>query len=209
MSLRSDISGPCGPLEYELLGPDGPARGAAVVCHPHPLYGGTMDNTVVRIVQQRFVARGLLTVRFNFRGVGQSAGGHDQGRGEQDDLRAVIAVLEQETDSRPWIAGYSFGAAVALSLLERPDLGLPGVVALAPPLEHYDFSFLERNDVPLAIVYGDRDELTPEAALAAAREGWAGLRAVECIPGAGHDLSSSGRGVHRLEEAVDRALDRL
>ena len=143
------------------------------------------------------------------RGVGRSAGQHDQGRGELDDLRAVLAALEAETKARPWVAGYSFGAAVGLRLLEGSYSTPPGILALAPPLEHYDFSFLEDSSTPLAIVFGEHDELTPARALNSARRTWAGLRTLEGVPGAGHGLATAGWESRALETGIDRSLNHL
>ena len=111
------LQGPAGRLEcmLKLPAPGAEGSGAAVICHPHPLFGGTLHNKVVHAAAEALVAAGLPTLRFNFRGVGGSGGAHDNGRGEQGDLQAVLDHVEARFPGRPLVlAGYSFGAYVAL-----------------------------------------------------------------------------------------------
>ena len=111
------------------------ARAGVVVCHPHPLYGGDMDNPVVLAATQACTEAGLATLRFNFRGVGDSSGAWDEGRGEQDDVRAALTCLGQAlpAPARLAVAGYSFGAAMAASVASA-GLPLAGLALIAPPL---------------------------------------------------------------------------
>lgn len=157
--------------------PDGPAlegrlglvpepRGGLVMGHPHPLYGGDMDNpVVVRAVE---VAReaGLTTLRFNFRGVGGSLGLHDQGRGEMEDVRAALALLSAQLSggARIGLGGYSFGAWVAARLAAtsaRP----PALALIAPPLGMLDFDCLDGYPGEVLLVAGTRDEYCPAGEL--------------------------------------------
>src|SRR5215813_5622102 len=115
MDLKGNtfFDGPSGRIEAIWKEATPPAGNAAIVCHPHPLFGGTMHNKVVYRIAQAFERRGYATLRFNFRGAGKSEGTHDEGRGEQDDLRAAIGFVTSKSDCRSlWLAGFSFGAAV-------------------------------------------------------------------------------------------------
>ena len=107
------IPGAAGPIEIASDVPESPVA-VAVVAHPHPLYGGTMDNKVVTTLERAFRGLGAASFRFNFRGVGQTAGTHDEGRGETDDMLRVIGHAREQVPGAPlWIAGFSFGGAVA------------------------------------------------------------------------------------------------
>src|SRR3989442_12409684 len=106
------FTGPAGRIEAILKEPAGRVTGAAIVCHPHPLFGGTMHNKVVYRIARTFPDAGFAVLRFNFRGAGRSEGEHDYGRGEQDDLRAAIQFIESKyPGSEIWLAGFSFGSA--------------------------------------------------------------------------------------------------
>ena len=169
-----------------------------------------MDNAVVRVASEELVARGAAVLRFNFRGVGASDGEHDHGRGEQDDLRAVLEGLAERFPERAtWLAGYSFGAAVALRLLAEDPPATAGILALAPPIEHYDFSFLESVETPLALICGEHDELTPAKVIATRTASWPTLRTVEWIPAVGHDLGTAGGTPQPLVAALGRATEAL
>jgi alpha/beta superfamily hydrolase len=150
--------------------PDGPtlearlaltesARGGLVVCHPHPLYGGDMDNPVVVRAAEVGRETGLSTLRFNFRGVGRSTGAHTQGEGEQDDLKAVLAMLRSRLPhGRPLgLAGYSFGAWVAARVAAERTPPLAGLCLIAPPLAMFDFETLSGAGVDILLVAGTRD----------------------------------------------------
>ena len=140
------------------------ASRAAVVCHPHPLYGGSMDNSVVYALAAACRDSGCATLRFNFRGVGASDGGYGEVRGECDDARAAIAFVRERTGGLPVVlAGYSFGAMVAL--LVGADHGtVSRVIAVAPPLAMGE---VPAPSVPTLALAGDRDSYCPPAALAA------------------------------------------
>jgi alpha/beta superfamily hydrolase len=148
-----------GQLEAILKEPrQGPPKGVALVLHPHPLGGGTMHNKVVFRAAAALNDAGLTTLRFNFRGVGQSTGEHDEGRGEQDDARAALDYLsEQYPGLRILLCGFSFGARVGLDVgINDPRVAY--LIGIGTPLEKYDFSFLAACRKPLLLVHGEHDE---------------------------------------------------
>jgi alpha/beta superfamily hydrolase len=155
------IDGPAGALEgrAEDPRPDSQARVVGVVCHPHPLYGGTMQNKVVHTLARAMQELGAPTVRFNFRGVGASAGTHDEGRGEIDDAAAVADWSRRRWRCEAlWLAGFSFGAAVALQA--APRLEPERLVTVAPPVGRLGLEKRpSRPRTDWLIVQGDRDEL--------------------------------------------------
>ena len=158
------FEGPAGRIEAILRQPEPPVRRAAIVCHPHPLFGGTMHNKVVFRIARAFQEAGFAVLRFNFRGTGRSQGEHDQGRGEQDDLRAAISFIEQTYESpEVWLAGFSFGAAVMLRVA-CGEARVRAIVAAGAPVSKYDFSQLIHCGQPKLFVQGELDEFgTPEA----------------------------------------------
>lgn len=148
-----------GQLEAILKEPrQGSAKGVALVLHPHPLGGGTMHNKVVFRAAAALNDAGLTTLRINFRGVGQSTGEHDEGRGEQDDVRAGLDYLSQSYPGiRILLCGFSFGARVGLDVgINDPRVAY--LIGIGTPLEKYDFSFLQRCRKPLLLVHGEHDE---------------------------------------------------
>ena len=151
-------------LEARLAVPAG-ARLGVVVTHPHPLYGGDMDSPVVARIVESCAGQGLATLRFNFRGVGASTGRHDDGRGEQDDVRASLARLQDTlgVDGRVALAGYSFGAAVAAAVAATAPVA--GLALVAPPLRVTDVHLPAGVNGPLLVVVGAEDQYCPAAAL--------------------------------------------
>ena len=134
---------------------------ACVVCHPHPLYGGDMHNPVVAAITREFGAARIATLRFDFRGTGSSGGAHEGGNAEIEDARAAIDTLAAETGlSRVAIAGYSFGAFIAICLAAA-DERISSVVAVAPPLAMPGFACPRLPDVPFLWIAGDRDTYCP------------------------------------------------
>ena len=149
-------------LEARLAVPSGATAGV-VLCHPHPLYGGDMDNPVVVRVHEVCAAQGLATLRFNFRGVAGSSGSHAGGVGEQEDARAALDALAQKVGTAALaIAGYSFGAWVA-ALVGCRDARVRGLALIAPPLGLYDFDCLEGKRVPTLVAGGTADPYCPSA----------------------------------------------
>lgn len=132
--------------------------GVAVICHPHPLHGGTMHNKVVTMIERSLREVGLTTVRFNFRGVGKSEGSHDNGRGETLDLLTVAEwVAQQRPGDVLWLAGFSFGAYVAL--LGARHLPVKQMISIAPPAGRWDFSAVLPPTCPWLVVMGEDDDV--------------------------------------------------
>ena len=160
------MAGPVGPVELALDQPDATPLGVAVVAHPHPLFGGTMDNKVVQTLARAFVQAGWATVRFNFRGVGRSAGVHDAGMGELDDLLAVVA--SQAPTGPLCLAGFSFGAFVTSHAVARlaPQRELHRIVLVGTAASRFVVA-----DIPPAlhertlVVHGEVDDTVPLAAV--------------------------------------------
>ena len=154
--------GPVGRLEALLETPEedgtGPPRAAAVVCHPHPLHGGSMQNSIVFRVARALRAAGLVTLRLNFRGVEGSEGVHDGTGAEEGDVAAALDELELRFPGLPlWAAGYSFGSRTVCGLATR-DERIERVLGIAFPVQVYDASVLARLRQPTLLVMGDRDE---------------------------------------------------
>lgn len=181
-TVRQTVAGPAGPIECAIDAPDGAPLGVAVVCHPHPQFGGTMDNKVVQTLARAFVQLGWRSVRFNFRGIGGSAGAWDDGAGEVDDALAVIAAT-RAADAPFMLAGFSFGAYVASHAAARlPDGAKPQRMVLVGP------STLKQPmaNVPAdsVVIHGETDDVVPLAATLA----WARPQTLPVIvfPGVGH-----------------------
>ncbi|HEV2229176.1 MAG TPA: alpha/beta fold hydrolase [Steroidobacteraceae bacterium] len=211
---RLAIDGPAGVLQALVETPatehgEAPVVPAfAVVCHPHPLFGGSMDNKVVYTVARAFEQLGAPAIRFNFRGVAASTGTYDEGRGEGDDALAVIAWGRRHWPDAPlWLAGFSFGGAVALAIAE---LAAPERLVLVAPgitrLEGADFEAARAAEpaCPWLIVQGGADDVVPAPAVlawAAERQPLPGVAApeVHLLPDAGHFFH--GR-INELRDAV-------
>lgn len=163
------------------------ATAGAVVCHPHPQYGGDMENALVVRLAGALADAGFATLRFDFRGVGASGGRHDKGRGEVDDVRAATALVRERLGV-PAVAvvGYSFGSLMGMQAAAADPGSVTGVVAIGPPVRMVGLEFLAGCRVPIAFVVGDRDRFCPIAALEAARARYAPASTQTIIPGADH-----------------------
>ena len=163
-----EIPGAVGALEARLEDPvpaGGPHAVIGVLCHPHPLHGGTMQNKVVHTAARAMQEAGAVTARFNFRGVGSSGGTYDEGRGEVDDALAVVDWMRERFGAGTlWLAGFSFGAAVALQAAVS-GAGPQRLVTVAPPVGRIIRTPIARPRCEWLIVQGDRDELVDVAAV--------------------------------------------
>lgn len=156
--------GPAGRIEGKYFPQKDPNAPIAVVLHPHPLHGGTMNTKVTYRMFETFVRLGFSTLRFNFRGVGNSEGTFDNGVGELSDAAAALDWLHGNHPHTPeiWLAGFSFGSWITMQMLmRRPDL--KRFIAVAPPAGLYDFSFLSPCPTTGLVIYGTGDEITPAA----------------------------------------------
>ncbi len=210
---RLRLPGPAGEIEalvelpagteagQRLADGDAPAR-FGVVCHPHPLYGGTLDNKVVHTLARAFVELGVPAIRFNFRGVGGSAGRYDEGCGETADVLAVIAYgRERWPGAALWLGGFSFGGAVAVraAAQARPER----LVAVAPGVTRVAMADVASPACPWLIVQGDADDVIEPAAVLAWAQRQATAPTVRVLAGAGHFFHG------RLHELRTTVLDFL
>lgn len=148
-----------GKLEAILKEPKGEPKGVALVCHPHPLGGGTMHNKVVFRAAAGLVDAGLITLRFNFRGVGNSTGEHDDGRGERQDVKDALDYLSENYPNQPiTLAGFSFGSRVGTEVGLNDDR-VVRLISIGTPVDKYkDYEYLEDLRKPILFVHGDKDE---------------------------------------------------
>ena len=168
-----EIPGAIGPLEALLDRPAGEPRAAVVFAHPLPIEGGTMHTKVVFQSAKALARAGCAVLRFNFRGVGRSAGAWDEGRGELDDFRAAIDYMAgAHPGLELWAAGFSFGSYIATTVAAG-DERICAMIGIAPPVDKYDFSAVLSSSKPKFIVHGIQDELIP---LKAVREFYARLQ---------------------------------
>jgi uncharacterized protein len=198
------IDGPAGKLEALLEEPeqesDAAPREACLVCHPHPLFGGTMHNKVVYRIARGMRRAGAVVLRFNFRGVGRSEGAHDQGPGEVEDARAALGYLRQRYPDLPYsLAGFSFGSRVILQL--GCSIDPCRLVAVGFPTRAGQFDYLATCAIPKHFVQSTNDEFGPREELEAAFRGFAEPKRLEFIEAADHFF---GGALDDLEEAINK-----
>ena len=164
------IEGPVGLLEVLVESTSETPSAIGVVCHPHPLFEGTMHNKVAYMLARCYKDAGMVAIRFNFRGVGKSEGLHDDGKGEVEDVLAVMAWAKTQWPHLPLnLAGFSFGAYVALQLtqidLNAKDIAIESLITVAPPVGRWDFTNIRAPSMPWLIVQGLDDELVQAEAV--------------------------------------------
>jgi len=160
------FNGPEGRIEGRYHHSEQKGAPLAIVLHPHPLYGGTMNNKIVYHIYQAFVKNGFSVLRFNFRGVGRSQGKFDNGLGELTDAATALDWIQLQNPDAPacWISGFSFGSWIAMQLLmRRPEL--EGFISVSPPANLYDFTFLSPCPSAGLITQGDKDDIVAEEAV--------------------------------------------
>jgi alpha/beta superfamily hydrolase len=195
------LEGPAGRLEAILWKPQDVERPAmaAVVCHPHPVFGGTMHNKVIYQTAKSLDALGLAVLRFNFRGAGTSAGTHDRGRGELGDVRTAVQFLADEFPGVPLLlAGFSFGCWVGLRV-GCEDERVVELIALGTPVNNSDFSYLETCAKPKLFVHGENDEYGDVRKVESLVDSLPGENRFVAIPGADHFFTG------KLDQ-LDRAI---
>jgi hypothetical protein len=185
-SQNIDLEGPAGALEAVLMTPSGDPRGAAVLCHAHPLHGGTMHFRLLFRAARAFQSRGCAVLRFQFRGVGRSAGKFDSGRGESDDARAAIDFIAREYPDKPLVlGGFSFGAAIALEVGAR-DERVSALLLLGLPVRVIALRRENPSAKPALFVQGEHDEFGPREAIEEFVRTFPGPTELFVVPGADH-----------------------
>lgn len=189
-----------------------PARGVALVLHPHPLGGGTMHNKVVFRAASALNIAGLTVLRINFRSVGQSTGEHDEGRGEIEDVRAALDYLEATYHGTSiTLCGFSFGARVGMEIGVLDDR-VARLISIGTPVDKYDFSFLANCRKPILFVHGEHDEfgnLNDLRTLVADLEGQTAVQ-LNVIPNSGHFFEDHLDDLkHGITEWITNELNRL
>lgn len=181
------LEGPAGPIEALLQEREGEAPAfVALVCHPHPLYGGTMHNKVVHRAAGVLHALGAAVLRFNFRSVGESAGAYDHGIGELEDARAALAWLRARHPGAPaWVAGFSFGSWIA-ARLAASDASIARLILIAPPVRTQDFAVLRTLATPKFVIQGLADVTCRPEALDEAYPHWMEPKELALVDGATH-----------------------
>lgn len=193
------LEGPAGKLEALLEEPDDNApREVCLVCHPHPLFGGTMHNKVVYRIARGMRRAGAVVLRFNFRGVGRSEGVHDDGEGEVADARAALVFLRERYPDLPYsMAGFSFGSRVILRL--GCGLTPARLIAAGFPTRHGTFDYLAACGIPKYFIQSAIDEFGPREELEAAFQTFAEPKHLEFIEAADHFFAGA---LDRLEEVI-------
>lgn len=193
MAKEETVNFSSGGLRFEALLSQPEESGlhpAAVLCHPHPQFGGDMQNNVVTQVAKALQKVGIITLRFNFRGVGSSEGSYADGEGETEDVKGALDFLVEQpfvNKTGLFIMGYSFGAWVGLKAAhKRKDLS--GLVGISPPLSMYGFEFLEEDFRPKLLIFGDRDFVCPVDSAKALYKALSEPKEMTLIPGADHFL---------------------
>ena len=203
-SLSGRVSIPAGHGHLEgILRDASSAVAAAVVCHPHPRGGGTMNNNVVYRAAKALVAGGVTALRFNFRGVGASTGSHDDGVGEEDDVRAALDFLRAHAPGLPiWIAGFSFGARVGLTVGAHSD-DVVKLMGIGLALRMFDYGFLASCDKPKAIIQAAEDEYGGREEIEAAVNGMSEPKRLWIVDNATHLFPGQ---LDPLEHAAEEAV---
>lgn len=208
------MNGPAGRLEGRYSHSKLPNAPIALLLHPHPQHGGTMNNRIVYTMFHAFTKRGFSALRFNFRGVGRSQGSYDRGEGELSDAASALDWLQSYNPnaSACWIGGFSFGAWIGMQLLmRRPELD--GFLSVAPPANTFDFSFLAPCPASGLIVHGDRDELVPEASVTRLVNKLSSQKDIKIdyrrVEGANHFFNEKSEDLGRIvDDYLDGALSR-
>ena len=203
--LPLELRGPAGKIEalfQERHGLEPPC--VVLVCHPHPLYGGTLHNKVTHRLASTLYARGAAVLRFNFRGVGKSEGTHDHGRGElQDSLALLDWLRRRHPAAEAWVAGFSFGSWVA-SRVAASEGAVKRLLLVAPPVHTQTFDEMRGCPVRKLVIQGTADEVCKPENLARVFPTWADPKRLEMVEGASHFFD---RKLAELGTAIERGLE--
>lgn len=201
--MNVTLNGPAGELEAIYDPAPNPSGWAAVVCHPHPVYGGTMHNRVVVRIARAFLANGAHVLRFNFRGVGASQGGYDGGVGEQGDVATAFQYLKNNHPEMPLtLGGFSFGSWVGFRAAQS-EPAVAALLGVGIPTRHFDFSFLYRSTLPKWVVQGAEDEFGGTADVQEVIDACAEPKGLTVIPEADHFFSDH---IDHLAAELDSAV---
>ena len=202
--MEEKITFESGPCRLEGYWQAGTANKGVVITHPHPLYGGTMDNPVVTTVQRTFQKHSYATLRFNFRGVGGSQGRHDNGAGEQDDVRAAIAFVRNRAVAASDLAGYSFGAWVNAGVAVDKGTAIESMLMVSPPVGFVEFENVKAINALKLVVTGSRDDIAPADCIRELLPAWNPDARFEVIEGCDHFYAGY---LDKLESILNRYLD--
>ena len=184
--MEEKITFPSGQFRLEGYWQAGNNDKGVVITHPHPLYGGTMNNPVVEAIQNAYQQNGYATLRFNFRGVGGSQGNFDHGQGEQDDVRAALAYVENMNISTVDLAGYSFGAWVNAGVATDSSTSIKSMMMISPPVGFIEFENVSALDCLKLVVTGSRDDIAPARQIRDMLPAWNPSTGFEIIDGCDH-----------------------
>jgi alpha/beta superfamily hydrolase len=201
--MEEKITIPSGRYRLEGYWLAGAAGKGVVITHPHPQYGGTMNNPVVETVQSAYQQNGYATLRFNFRGVGGSLGNYDNGIGEQDDVRAAIAYVENMNVRSVDLAGYSFGAWVNTGVAADSRTSIKSMIMISPPVGFIKFENVNALSCLKLVVTGSRDDIAPVNQIRDLLPAWNPDAQFEIIDGCDHFYSGQ---LDRLQSILTRHL---
>lgn len=187
--MEEKITLPSGQYQLEGYWQAGAGDKGVVITHPHPLYGGAMNNVVVETVQSAYQQHGYATLRFNFRGVGGSQGSFDNGLGEQDDVRAAISYVENKDVSAIDLAGYSFGAWVNTGVVTNSRTSIMSMMMISPPVGFIEFETVPAMNCLKLVVTGSRDDIAPVNQIRDLMPAWNPEAQFEIIDGCDHFYS--------------------
>jgi alpha/beta superfamily hydrolase len=184
----------------------GPARAAAVLCHPHPAFGGTMNNRVIYRAGKAALRAGLAALRFNFRGVGESTGAYDQGVGEKEDVASAVDFAAEKYPGLPLVLiGFSFGAWVGLPVACRDDR-IVAMIGLGLPAAKYDFEYLVENQKPSLYILGTQDEFSSREKMQQLAERFPAASRLVWVENADHFFTND---VEHVQDVIVDFLGRL
>jgi hypothetical protein len=186
MAMEEKIMIASGSRRLEGLWQSGTTNRGVVITHPHPLYGGTMRNPVVEVIQSAYQLNGYTTLRFNFRGVGSSQGDFENGIGEQDDVRAAIATIKDKGVNAVDLAGYSFGAWVNAATVATDHTSITSMLMVSPPVGFIEFENVSALSCLKLVVTGSRDDIAPADQIRNLLPAWNPDAHFEIIDGCDH-----------------------